>query len=158
MSSALQAPLRVLNLQNRSGETVLGWVLKFAASGLLDEATTLRLTKRMLDLGAIATLPAFEERVRAGEVGACLAFRGLSGRDEIYIYFHTFHWVPSLLRLCSLPASTSPPTLRPSHSLGAAPPPHCCCPSPTLLLIRFCPALPLHPPPTPLPPPPPHPP
>ena len=68
-SSVSQDPAAILNLQNRSGETTLGWVLKFAASGLLPEPATLKLTKRMLDLGALATLPAFEERVRGGAGG-----------------------------------------------------------------------------------------
>ena len=51
-------------MQNRQGETVLGWVLKFAASGLLEADRALALCEKLLDLGALASLPAFEEKVR----------------------------------------------------------------------------------------------
>lgn len=59
----IKLPLKVLNLQNKQGETVLGWVLKFSASGLLGRAPTLTLVSKLLDMGAIPTLASFQERV-----------------------------------------------------------------------------------------------
>ncbi len=56
--------MTVLNLQNREGETVLGCVLKFAASGLLGEADTTMLVKLLLEKGAISSLRSFEEQVQ----------------------------------------------------------------------------------------------
>ncbi|GFR45476.1 hypothetical protein Agub_g6877 [Astrephomene gubernaculifera] len=53
----------VLNTQNKQGETVLGHVLHFAASGLLPPVRCGPLVIRLLAAGALPNLPAFPERV-----------------------------------------------------------------------------------------------
>ncbi|KAG2440992.1 hypothetical protein HXX76_003845 [Chlamydomonas incerta] len=61
-------PPKILNLQNKQGETVLGHVLHFNASAgdggvLLPRARALALADKLLALGALAKVPAFQERV-----------------------------------------------------------------------------------------------
>jgi hypothetical protein len=55
---------KTLKQQNKYGETVLGWVLKLAASGLISEPRTEALVMKLLSLGADARIPAFQEQVR----------------------------------------------------------------------------------------------
>lgn len=60
-------PAKLLNTQNKTGETVLGWILKFVASGLLDKSTALKITQTVLKMGALPNLPSFEEKVRVSD-------------------------------------------------------------------------------------------
>ncbi|GIL91090.1 hypothetical protein Vretimale_9511 [Volvox reticuliferus] len=61
--SNCQEPKKVLNVQNKEGETILGHVLMFQASGLLDKQRALELTTKLMELGALAKLPSFKEKV-----------------------------------------------------------------------------------------------
>ncbi|KAG1663027.1 hypothetical protein FOA52_005718 [Chlamydomonas sp. UWO 241] len=61
--AALKSPAATLNVVNSEGETVLGCMLKFAASRLIKEGEALALTKQLLAAGAVASLPAFKEKV-----------------------------------------------------------------------------------------------
>ncbi|KAG1655812.1 hypothetical protein FOA52_015848, partial [Chlamydomonas sp. UWO 241] len=60
---ALTHPAKTLNVVNSEGETVLGCVLKFAASRMIKEDEALELTQLLLAAGAVASLPAFKEKV-----------------------------------------------------------------------------------------------
>ena len=79
MHACMQAPAKVLNTRNREGETVLGWLLKFNASGLMKDAETVELAGLLLDKGALATLKAFKEQVcvrACVRVCVCVCVRG----------------------------------------------------------------------------------
>ncbi|KAG2496092.1 hypothetical protein HYH03_005695 [Edaphochlamys debaryana] len=57
-------PNKLLNCQNKEGETPLGHLLRLTASGLpAAKAKAPSLVSRMLELGALAKLPAFREKV-----------------------------------------------------------------------------------------------
>eukprot|EP00798_Chlamydomonas_sp_ICE-L_P009350 gene9350-16473_t len=53
----------LVNNRNNEGETVLGWVLKYNAGGLMDNSTTGILVNMLLEKGAMAKLPCFMEAV-----------------------------------------------------------------------------------------------
>eukprot|EP00798_Chlamydomonas_sp_ICE-L_P013937 gene13937-19871_t len=53
----------LVNTRNSEGETVLGWVLKYNAGGLMDNSTTCILVKMLLEKGAMAKIPCFMEAV-----------------------------------------------------------------------------------------------
>lgn len=53
----------LLNTVNRKGETVLGWILKFAASKMLSITRAKSIMGELIKKGALVTLPCFEERV-----------------------------------------------------------------------------------------------
>ncbi|KAG2450455.1 hypothetical protein HYH02_004957 [Chlamydomonas schloesseri] len=71
----LVLPPKILNLQNKQGETVLGHVLHFHASAgdggvLLPPRRAAELTSKLLGLGALAKVPSFQERVPAINLAA----------------------------------------------------------------------------------------
>ena len=51
---------------------MLGWTLKFFASGLLDKDTAMALVELMLRKGAMARLPSFPEKVLLLEPSVCV--------------------------------------------------------------------------------------
>ncbi|GLC39823.1 hypothetical protein PLESTB_001385500 [Pleodorina starrii] len=59
----LTNPRKILNVLNKEGETVLGHVLMFRASGLLEKERALKLVTRLIELGALPKLPSFKEKV-----------------------------------------------------------------------------------------------
>ncbi|GLI60624.1 hypothetical protein VaNZ11_002787 [Volvox africanus] len=61
--SNCQAPSKLLNVQNKEGETILGHVLMFQASGLLNKQRALELASKLMELGALVKLPSFKEKV-----------------------------------------------------------------------------------------------
>ena len=59
---------QALNTRSSDGETPLDWVLKYGASGLLSGEDLAALVTRLVEGGASASVPAFQEQVRrAGE-------------------------------------------------------------------------------------------
>lgn len=58
----LRLPAKVLNVMNKGGETVLGHVLMFGASGLLTKQRSGALATKLTGLGALVSLPAFQVR------------------------------------------------------------------------------------------------
>ncbi|PNH11118.1 Ankyrin-1 [Tetrabaena socialis] len=59
----VKTPQVVLNVLNKQGETVLGHVLHFMASDLLSKTRGGALVTKLIEQGALAQLPAFQERV-----------------------------------------------------------------------------------------------
>ncbi|PNH07632.1 Serine/threonine-protein phosphatase 6 regulatory ankyrin repeat subunit C [Tetrabaena socialis] len=59
----VKAPQVVLNTLNKQGETILGHVLHFMASDLLSKKRGGALVAKLIGQGALAQLPAFQERV-----------------------------------------------------------------------------------------------
>lgn len=53
----------VMNTRNKTGETSLGWVLKYAGSGKLSEEETLKMMRAMVAKGSNVTTKAFKEDV-----------------------------------------------------------------------------------------------
>lgn len=53
----------VMNTRNKTGETPLGWVLKYAGSGKLNEEETLNMMRAMVAKGSNVTTKAFKENV-----------------------------------------------------------------------------------------------
>eukprot|EP00798_Chlamydomonas_sp_ICE-L_P010358 gene10358-8295_t len=53
----------LVNTRNIEGETVLGWVLKYNAGGLVDNNTTAALVNMVLEMGGMARVPCFMEAV-----------------------------------------------------------------------------------------------
>lgn len=53
----------LMNSRNKTGESPLGWVLKYAGSGKLSEEGTLELMRLMVAKGANVTTKAFAENV-----------------------------------------------------------------------------------------------
>lgn len=53
----------MMNTRNKTGETSLGWVLKYAGSGKLDQKETLRIMRILIAKGSNVTTKAFKENV-----------------------------------------------------------------------------------------------